>query len=62
MYNADHFVTPEPDTLTFVIIQALDDNTLELNCLEDSTYHTIIVESAYTPEYYPGITLIMIKP
>jgi hypothetical protein len=64
MWDSDHFVIrPQaPDTLFFVIISSIDDNTLELMCLNDSTIHTMIVESAYTPEYHPGITFNMIKP
>lgn len=64
MWDSDHFVVrpQQPDTLNFVILSAIDDNTLELLCLNDSTIHTMIVESAYTPEYYPGITFNMIKP
>lgn len=64
MFDSDHYVIlPQaPDTLYFVIIRSLDDNTLEIQCLNDSSYQTMIVESAYTPEYYPGITFTLIKP
>jgi hypothetical protein len=63
MFDADHYVIlpQEPDTLHFVIIRSVDDNTIEIRCLEDSTYQTMIVESAYTPEYYPGISFTLIK-
>jgi hypothetical protein len=63
MFDSDHYVIlpQEPDTLTFVILGAIDDNTIEIYCIEDSTTQTMIVESAYTPEYYEGITFTMIK-
>lgn len=64
MFDSDHYVIlPQaPDTLHFVIIRSIDDNTLEIQCLNDSSFQTMIVESAYTPEYYPGITFTLIKP
>lgn len=64
MWDSDHFVLipQEPDTLHFVILGAIDDNTIEIYCITDSTTQTMIVESAYTPEYYEGITFKMIRP
>jgi len=63
MYRADEFIIhAPPDTLTFVIVRAIDDNVLELRCIEDSTYHKMVVESCYTPQHWPGNTFTMIKP
>lgn len=63
MFDSDHYVIlpEEPDTLHFVIMGAIDDNLIEIYCITDSTTQRMIVESAYTPEYHPGITFTMIK-
>lgn len=63
MWDSDHFVVmpQEPDTLTFVILGSVDDNTIEIYCIEDSTTQTMIVESAYTHQYYEGVKFTMIK-
>ena len=63
MFDSDRFVIlpQEPDTLEYVILGPVDDNTLEIYCITDSTVQYMEVESSYIPQYYDGIVFKMIK-
>lgn len=51
---------PDTDTLHYTVRGAFDDNLIIL--VDQWGYECILeVESAYVPQYYPGVTITLIK-